>query len=357
MTIEEINQLPFVFIVARGRSGTTLMQTLLDANDSVILPIESRLIIHLKQKYEKVNTWSQALIEDFITDLYKDKKFANYWSVTEEQLRKNIAPLPLDEITFPILCKVVYMSYPSPFVKGRIKLLGDKNPIYSIFIRELIEVFPNALFIHLIRDYRDNITSNRKVFKRQSIAQLANGWKAYNTFIENYKREKPSNFYTLRYEDLVSDPNKYVPEICRFLKIEFNPRMLDFHTTIKEVKEEKYAIEIEKIHPNIVNPVNTTQVEKWRKSLTLEEIELADYIAGPDAERYAYKRETNKSGIRFFMKSLIGRSRIYFDFFVIRTYYKMPFFFRDAVGAFNAFLFRQFKISTYYNHADFRFKK
>ena len=51
LDIDKINNIPFFFIVARGSSGTTMLQNILDANEHVILPTESRLIIHLKQKY------------------------------------------------------------------------------------------------------------------------------------------------------------------------------------------------------------------------------------------------------------------------------------------------------------------
>ena len=50
MDIDEIEKIPFVFIVGRGRSGTTLLQNILDANEQALLPRESKLIIHLKQK-------------------------------------------------------------------------------------------------------------------------------------------------------------------------------------------------------------------------------------------------------------------------------------------------------------------
>jgi hypothetical protein len=357
MSIEEIRQLPFVFIVARGRSGTTLMQTILDANENVILPIESRLIIHLKQKYFHVKKWTPSLLDEMIIDLYKDKKFSRYWSVDPIKLRQSIDELPIEQLTFPILCKMVYLNYPSPFKKGRILLLGDKNPIYSIFIEELIEVFPEAKFIHLVRDYRDNMVSNKKVFKRQSIPQLAQGWKAYNIFIEKIKSENKNSFYTLIYEELASAPSRVVPEICNFLKIPFYPGMLDFYNTMQQVKEKKYVEEIKAVHPHIIEPINTSQVSKWKDQLKKEDIELADYITGDYAAKYGYMRETHVANFKFWLRSRLGLIRIHIDFFIIRSYYKMPFIIRDTIGKINAKLFKWFGISTYYNHADFRFKE
>ncbi|MCW3072328.1 MAG: sulfotransferase [Bacteroidetes bacterium] len=357
MSVEEIKQLSFVFIVAKGRSGTTLMQTILDANENVILPLESRLIVHLKQKYFSITEWTPALLDAFTEDLYKDKKFSRYWSVDAVKLRKSIDALPIKELTFPVLCKLIYLNYPSPFPKGRITLLGDKNPIYSVFIKELSEVFPDAKFIHLVRDYRDNIVSNKKVFQRQSVAQLAQGWKVYNIFIEQAKKGNEKNFYTLKYEDLASDPSRVVPEICDFLQIRFNPAMFDFHTKMQQVTGEKYVEEIKNVHPNLVKPINTKQINKWKETLSESDIELADFIAGDYAKQYGYVPETHRSALSFRIRALLALARIYLDFFIIRSYYKMPFGIRDAVGRFNKKLYEKFKISNYYNHADFRFKE
>jgi len=357
MSVEEIKQLSFVFIVAKGRSGTTLMQTILDANENVILPLESRLIVHLKKKYSGVTRWNAALLDEFITDLYKDKKFSRYWSVDPLQLRKSIDSFPVTELTFPVLCKLIYLSYPSPFPKGKITLLGDKNPIYSIFIRELTEVFPDAKFIHLVRDYRDNIVSNKKVFQRQSVAQLAQGWKAYNIFIEEAKKKNPGNFYTLKYEELAAEPARVVPELCDFLQIRFNPAMFDFSEKIKQVTGERYIDEIKNVHPNLVNPINTKEINKWKATLSQSDIELADFITGDYAKQYGYAPETDQPKLSYRFRAVLALARIHLDFFIIRNYYRMPFGIRDAVGNFNKKLYEKFKISNYYNHADFRFKE
>src|SRR5688572_10251408 len=183
MTIEEINKIPMIFIVGMGRSGTTLLRTIMDAGEECVFASESKIIIHLKQKYNHKKYWSEELLEEFLTDLYKEIKFRSSWGITKEELRVKFSELPLEKINFPLLCKVIYLSYPSLYPKNKIRVIGDKNPTYSIFIPELMEIFPDARFIHLIRDYRDCILSNKKLFKRQSLFALSQLWKIYNSWI------------------------------------------------------------------------------------------------------------------------------------------------------------------------------
>ena len=111
MTIEEINRLPFFFILGRGRSGTTLLQSMLDANENVIIPFESRLIIHLKTRYGKVVTWNHQLIEAMIDDLYKDHKFAVSWNVNKQELTDKLKSFPLEKLNFQNICKIIYLSF------------------------------------------------------------------------------------------------------------------------------------------------------------------------------------------------------------------------------------------------------
>ena len=357
MTIEEIKKIPFVFIVGRGRSGTTLLQNIMDANPHVVLPIESRLIIHLKQKYFKISYFTDSIIDDLITDLYKDKMFVSNWNVNKEKLTSDLKLQPKEQLNFETICKIIYLSYPSMFDKSSIKIIGDKNPTYSIFIPELLEVFPNALFIHIIRDYRDNIISNRNSFGRKSVWLLGYGWLIFNYEIEKIKQFKPNNFFTLRYEDLVNYPEQKVSALCKFLQLTYNPNMLNFYKKIKFIKD-KYDIEaLETIHKNLDKPINTNAINKWKEQLTRSEIEVLDYICGDYAKNYLYEPTTTKPSLNLFKQYFFGRIRYSFDILVIKTYYSLPFFIRDFSSLFSRKLYEWFHFTTYYNHTDFLFEK
>jgi len=357
MSDEEIEKIPFVFIVGRGRSGTTLLQNILDANKNIIIPLESRLIIHLKQKYFKIKTWTPAIIDELIVDLYKDDKFNNSWNVDKSNLTTKIKAYPIEKLSFSIICRLIYLSYPSPFKKEKITIIGDKNPIFSIFIPDLLEVFPDAKFIHLIRDYRDNTVSNRESFVRKSIATVGNGWLAFNLFIEKTKASLPNRFYTLKYEDLVSLPELKAKELCSFLNVEYNAEMLNFHQKIKKLNDEFHFEAINSIHANLVKPINTEQINKWEGKLTPDEVVLLDFICRDYVKKYGYTPTTTESSFTLFLKSLMGKLNYKKDFLVIKTYYKSPFVIRDFTRFISQKLYKWFRFSHYYNHADFRFRK
>lgn len=351
LTVADIKSIPFVFIVGRGRSGTTLLQTMIDANAGALIPYESRLLLFLKQKYFKVQRFTPALLEQFISDLYLEKKFVLFWQVPRQKLRELILSYDPATLDFATLCKLVYLSYSSQFEKRRIILLGDKNPIYSLFIDELLEVFPEARFVHLVRDHRDNIVSNREAFESRHVGQLAIGWLNYNLAIEQAKKKHPLQFCTVRYEDLVEDPVTEMKRICAFTKVEFDPGMLEAHKKVHKIADATRKSYIHAIFPNMLNPINKNSVNRWMNAMTTSELALANTIAGELALRYGYANTIASERISFFILAKI-RWKYRYWLFVVKAYYHSPMWIRKILVSFSDKLFRWFKITHAFNRVD-----
>ncbi len=304
----------------------------------------------------QITNWNKNIINEFVEDLYKEREFCRSWHIDKETLRQKIDSFPKDQLSYQTLCKIIYLSYPSPFDKQQTLIIGDKKPLYSIFIPDIIEVFPDAKFIHIIRDYRDNIVSNRKVFSRKNVALLAYAWKHFNMKIEKEKEKRRNAFYTIKYEDLATFPEKFAIEICNFLEIKFYPQMLDFHKKVKERYNQYKVKEIKDLHPNMMNPVNTSQIAKWKKELSYSEVEVAEFIAGDYAKRYGYDPTVNNRKFRNPISSLAGLIRYKMDNLVIKTYYKLPFFVRSIIRNFSDKFYVWFGYTNYYNRLDFMLK-
>lgn len=351
MTIEEINKLPMVFIVGMGRSGTTLLRTILDANEEILFAPEGKIIVALKQKYKHKTIWTPDLLNEFIIDLYKDVVF-NKWGISKDDLLNKFLSYPSEKINFSFLLKIIYLSFPSPYPKKNIQILGDKNPINSIFIKELLEVFPDAKFIHLVRDYRDCILSNRKLFKRQNIYALSQLWKIYNSWISVYSNKYPKKFLLVRYEDFIDNPEKCMTEICEFIGLTFESRMLNFYEVMNNEGLKKHKEIIEYTHPNLLNKVNKDSLSKWKTEFSLEEQEKIAFILENYGLTYGYDKNPNYTGRKYRLFSIIGFWVNIKDFFIIKGYYLLPFSIRDFFRKITRFLFEKTGWYTVYNQVD-----
>lgn len=298
----KVKSLPFFFIIGRPRSGTTLLRTLFDANPEVIIPLECPLIIDLYSKYGKTKIWDKKKLLSFYVDIQNQREFES-WTIDKDKLKDDIFACE-GETSFNSMCKIIYYNYISFFDKKDIKLLGDKNPVYSLYsfyTKRLIKIFPEAKFIHITRDYRDNILSIQKIdFEAPILPLLAYRWKYSFKQINKVKNKHPELFYTIKYEELVKDPGYHLQNLCDFLKIEYSLEMLEFRKKKDEVLKVHSEL-IEKYQKNLFAPINTTKINLWKKQMSDRDIKVADMVVGKYAELSGYSRKYKKLNILIYL--------------------------------------------------------
>jgi hypothetical protein len=185
--------------------------------------------------------------------------------------------------------------------------VGDKNPVYSTNAEKVFRIFPTARYIHLTRDYRDNLVSIRKVdFEAPYTPLIAYRWKFSAKKILRLKQQHPRHFLTIRYEDLVSCPEKKMSEICTYLNIPYTAAMFDFYKSQQEAFAHHPDKEVEKYHQSLANPITTKKIGVWEKQLPEKEVKKADAVVGHYAELSGYHRKYTDTGILQQLKLLPG---------------------------------------------------
>ena len=127
-------------------------------------------------------------------------------------------------------------------------------------------------------------------------------------------RKKYSNKFTeIYYEDLIRNPKKSLIELCGEIGIGFEEGMMDFQVSAKKLIADD-ELDWKK---SVFNPINRNNYSKWKKSLSLFEIALAESINIHAFSSYNYKKDEphiniTKSIIIFFLKAIsVIVSRIY----------------------------------------------
>src|SRR5260221_7951748 len=131
------------FLLGRGRSGTELLRTILDAHSGISVAPEALFILNLARAYRR-RPWSERRIRDFGRYLFLEDRM-RLWNVTRENLETIWKALPADA-GFGRRCAEVYEAHARAGRKNEGCLLGDKNPTFSLFVPELMELFPQAKF-------------------------------------------------------------------------------------------------------------------------------------------------------------------------------------------------------------------
>ncbi|MBU2649364.1 MAG: sulfotransferase [Bacteroidetes bacterium] len=282
---------PFFFIIGRPRSGTTLLRFLFEAHPNVLVPPECPVILSLYKKYQKRKFWKANDIEELVQDILKQRYFET-WLITEDRLRERLMECQGANDFWSIL-ETLYLSYQSVFPKEDIRLIGDKNPAYSLYIKRIQQLYPGSKFIYINRDYRDNYLSLIRVnFEVPVVPLVVYRWKfAYRQF-RKLQKQNPGRFYYLRYEDLVEDAQEHFARLCSFLDIPYNEEVFDFHRKKQEL-ESAYgnSDELKYIHQSLLNPISAKNIGSWKEKMTEKEIRKADLVAGKAAEEAGYRRQ------------------------------------------------------------------
>lgn len=286
---QQLQALPIFFILGRPRSGTTLLRTLFDAHPNVATPVECAFIMNMSQKYSKLTYWTREHLLAFYDDLQKHIKF-DTWNIDLDKLKTDLLKFE-GENTFQTVCKLVYMNFISLFPKEEIKWIGDKNPVYATYTPLLLRLFPESKFIHLVRDPRDNIISLKNVdFEGPFTALLAYRWQHSVRKLYYIKKKYPEQFYTIRYEDLVREPEKYYREMCDFLSLPYYGHVFEFYKKQDEALKKFNLEKIMKYHKSLFSPINTSKVDLWKTQLPERDIRITEFVAGRWTKKYGYER-------------------------------------------------------------------
>lgn len=323
-SLSSLSELPIFFIVGRGRSGSTLLRSLFDAHPNVIIPLESRFVQFLYYKYASKTTWTPEDALVILQDLQQsfEPPELNHDNL-KEQFNTYASELSLDSI-----CKLIYLNTHTVFSKEEIKIIGDKNPRYTFFIPQLLKLFPNAKFIHLVRDYRGNIVTIQRAantIKESGNTYFAIGrWKLYNKFILKYKKKFPDRFCTIRFEDLITNPEKEMTSLCSFLSIDFKKEILNFQSKINDYYSDE---NFNRLHGSLKKPFDRSKIGEWKKILPKEKSIRSEILVGNFAKKFEYLPYYKVSFFRriwvkslFFPIFIVGQIR-----FLIKTIlYKSP---------------------------------
>ncbi len=304
-TVKKINNIPFHYIIGIERSGTTLLSHILNAHPQVLATQEARFMLHYWQYFKDLPTISNEDLDLFFKHLWQIKEIdatdLRIWGIDKSELYQQLRTL-LPNTHFLSLCKMVYLHYFMAATKTDIQFIIDKNPLYTLFVENWIAQDPNAKFVALIRDYRANIASRLKhqIDPIVKVGFTAAKWKYYNERILQLQKKYPQKIKLVYFEDLITNTEKVVKNICTFWGIVFKEEMLQYYKNnqthyqqTQAALSEQEAAQFRAMHGNLQSPPSKKVLGKWQQQLSNFEVYLADWICGDTAKRMGYM-PTNK---------------------------------------------------------------
>jgi hypothetical protein len=163
---------------------------------------------------------------------------------------------------------------------------GDKTPPFVQHMDLLGRQFPEARFVHLIRDGRDVARSLVETsFGPNGLARAAERWSRRVTRGRaSGSRLGPARYLEVRYEALVADPAAALREICAFVDVDYRDEMLHPEEGDTQVPTAERAH-----HANLEQPV-TAGLRDWRRDMPDDDVALVEAVAGERLSDLGYER-------------------------------------------------------------------
>lgn len=259
---------PF-FIVGCGRSGTTLLRTLLNRHKKIAIPLESLFIIDYLRVQGRFDL-------EYLMSLVVREPELEEWgiSVSVEDLA--------DCVSVPQMISRLHEIYAFSKSKSR---WGQKTPRFVRHLDLLGENFPNSKMIHLVRDPRAVVSSLiQSNIHRSNAYHGSLRWKMDVRAGLSYESEHGDRVMRVSYEDLVKNQENFIGGIAEFLK--FDPFALMAGGKISQ----EYSAFYEKIHENLDRSLTPAFIDKWKQHLSGEELAIIEGICGELMESLGYER-------------------------------------------------------------------
>jgi hypothetical protein len=316
-----------VFIVSSGRSGTTLIRSILNASDQIYILHESDFLARAYPLYSDRHSFE---MEDY-------EKIVKLFAKTSESSGWNMSPTYLlsclKEKNPQDFAGVNYSLYEAYIKEKGLEnvALGIKTPVLIAHLDRIFKVFPEAKVIHLVRDGRDvylsyqNIHKNSPVkFGPKGLLTMALFWidglrrlegiatKSGFKNTESSPHPRPlshwergagggvrtnkvadgqDKIYECRYEDLLNDPENTLKDLCNFLDIEYRSSMHEDYQNAA-INQESLLQGFQKIiHAKLQTGIDASNQQKYLKEMSKRDRLIFELLTAPYLAKYQYPLE------------------------------------------------------------------
>ncbi len=299
-----------IFICGHRKSGTTMFHNLFDGHDDLLVyPSDLNLLYAYFPVYISDKYTDRDRLERLDTVIFKDLEF----QLKNENLSKVIDIQKFREVFFKDLesgdlcnMKIIITKVIDSFSKivdkpNRIPVIKETS--IEIYSHEIFNWFPEAKFLHLVRDPRDNFAAlksgvNKYYSKmgedeKQTLASLIYrtrlGLEMGLANVNKYGKEK---YLFVNFSQLVNNTKVEVNEIVKFIGINFMDSLLTPTRLGSQIKGNNFD-------GNKFNKVVNKNIGRWAERISEEEAKIIEFHLGELMKHFKFdlKYDHNDSAV------------------------------------------------------------
>ncbi|MGH2727706.1 MAG: sulfotransferase family protein [Actinomycetota bacterium] len=265
-----------IFVVGCARSGTTMLRAMLDAHRELAIPPESHFIPAMWRVRRRYGHPGPVDASRMASDVVSTFRFGE-WGIPADAVRRRVDTL--ERPSFADAIDAVFLAYAGEHGKSR---WGDKTPNYALDLALLADLFPDARFVHLVRDGRNVALSLLQMpWWPNTLPEAAQVWSHWTRKARSDGRALgPERYLEVRYEDLVDDPGASLRSVCAFAGLPYREEMLAYPESANGNGTPDY-------HRNAQRPP-TRGLRDWTRDMSQEDVALFEALAGEQIRAMGY---------------------------------------------------------------------
>lgn len=264
-----------VLLLGQASSGTSIAGALLREHLRIAFGTESQFIVHYARALRgygdlAVESNRRRLLDDLLEERWFERGAKFGYQPQAGRIWQKIS-----QPTLRGVLDAVFADFAGQLGMER---WGDKSPEYLHNLPLLGQLFPDAKYIHLVRDGRDVALSHfGRHWGPKSVFCGALEWSERVRWVCEFSRTlSPDQFLEIRYEDLLREPLGVLDRLIPFLEIE------GVGPTLRQELAER-----------IGRDVKADNLEKWPTRFTAKQKAVFDELAGDELSVYGYPVATN----------------------------------------------------------------
>lgn len=277
---------PYLFVVGCPRSGTTLLQRILDHHPFLTVANDTHFIPRAIRGYQPRK--DLALTDELVERVRAYRRFHRLGLSPEAVCAAVAGSRTYSEFVSGLYAELARQ-------KGK-PLAGEKTPDYVRYLPVLAALFPAARFVHILRDGRDVALSTLEwareergpgrfaLWRENPVAVCALWWRwQVGTGREDAARLGPCRYHEVSYEELVARPEATCRRLTAFLQLPYVEEMLKYHEG-KQRDEPGLSAKSAWLQP-------TPGLRDWRTQMSGKDRQLFAVLAGDLLADLGYELE------------------------------------------------------------------
>lgn len=292
---QAFSTIPMVFVTGASRSGTTMLSRMFGMHSQVCGFKELHCFGELIANHQLTSVLSKADAIELCSKLIARSKRDIWGDVLAEDIEQ--AKLLLEEYTGNFEAGDLAAMAFAAIAQQQGKVIPcEQTPRNIFYAQQLLDYYPNLSIVHIVRDPRDVLASQKNRWKRRRFggknipySEIFRVWCNYHPFTITKLWKQANNlalaidgherFHVIRFEDVIDHPDVVVKQAAEFAGLTFEPEMLNIAQvgSSHETNADKTL------------GVAKTALNRWKQTLSPGEIAICEKTAGEAMAKFSYE--------------------------------------------------------------------